>query len=274
MGHSAQGKGPQHPLIPGEDKGHQQEQQGREQVALVHLHGEGVHGRHQQGRAVEHHRPALGTEHPHAAQHRGDHRPQQVQGIPRKAGGQSLPVPADQAPEIIGVYRVKAVIVQGGLVAFQQPKEVEVLGKGQGGQQQCPHCQQHPQAQHAEPAALEGEEQVQGGKDKHLGLAGNGKPIQHRGGDIPLLIEEQQRTQKDGRAKGVRLAPLGRVQKHRRAEEVGPRKQQGAFLPQLPLGQQQHRPPAEQVRQDRGHLDEQGVGLALHGQPQQQPQLL
>ena len=268
------GKGPQQAPVRDEHIGQQPKQQGREQIPLVHFHREGVHGPHQQGRAVKDHLFFPGAEHRRPAQDRGNHRTEQVQQVPGKALGQRVPVPADQAPEVVGVHGIKAVIVQGGPVALQQPEKVKPLGKGQGDYQHRGHRQQNAQAQLAPPPPAQGEKQVQRGKHQHLGLAGDGGPKQHRRRRVALLVEQQHRAQHQSRAEGIRLTPLGGVEIHRRAEQIGRRHQQRPPLAQPALRQKQQHHPAKQVRQNGGQLHHQGKGWALRRQAQEKPQLL
>ena len=154
------GVGAQQAPVLRREVGQQCKQQRREQIALVHLHGKGVHHRHQQRRAVEHHLFPPGAKHRRPAAEGGYHRAHKVQQLPGKARRQRLPVPADKAPEVVGVDGIIVVIVQGGLVALQQPQEVKPLGKGQGQQQHRPHRQGYAQQKLQPPPLLDGEEQI------------------------------------------------------------------------------------------------------------------
>ena len=154
------GVGAQQAPVLRREVGQQRKQQRREQIALVHLHGKGVHHRHQQRRAVEHHLFPPGAEHRRPAAEGGYHRAHKVQQLPGKARRQRLPVPADKAPEVVGVDGVIVVIVQGGLVALQQPQEVKPWVKGRASSSTAPHCQGYAQQKLQPSPLLDGEEQI------------------------------------------------------------------------------------------------------------------
>ena len=189
-------------------------------------------------------------------------------------GGQELPVPAQEGPEVVGVDGVVVVIVEGGGVLGEEPPEVEARGKGQGEEQQGPRPAEDAGGKPQPLPLADGEEQVQGGEDEHLGLAGHGEAVEQGGGLVLLPVQEEHREEEDGGAEGIGLAPLGGVDQHRRAEQVGRRQEQPRLLPQAALPGVQHRGGAAQVGQEGGQLHQEGEGLGGGVQPQGQPQPL
>ena len=155
-----------------------------------------------------------------------------VSTVLRGSPGRSFQFQPRRVPEVVGVDGVVVVIVEGGGVLGEEPPEVEARGKGQGEEQQGPRPAEDAGGKPQPLPLADGEEQVQGGEDEHLGLAGHGEAVEQGGGLVLLPVQEEHREQEDGGAEGIGLAPLGGVDQHRRAEQVGRRQEQPRLLPQ------------------------------------------